>query len=1306
VGEHPIKVLWDRVQRCTTDESAALGAEVPSEVAAAIAAAPLYPPATEEWSAVVNAVHLLYLVRTVKGPQWDTDSVHLTSDELVLSTFTALARLASPDLHDGEAWERFAALERITLSNEFVDMLRRVADVRARDRIDAWATAFALAEFILPHVDDDRLRVLLLRGAAIDRARTGAYLGEEGNLRIAVAHLRTARDLLPENDPEREEIHGDLGLPMWQLARRTEDLVDVEQVVEICRHRQRSGTLDEVHALILAKALKLWTSLTRDPAHIDECVELFQQALRVGADEDEVLDTIFDLGKAYLVKFQCTGDLDALKTAVAAQQHAIRQKGSFGSGHEWMLRQLADTLHLAGIHLHGGFFDEEIGTRRGLADLADGCGDDRAAAAFALASALAARHDDGRPDPEAVPWCVLAASWAEPDDPLREDVAALLDRLTARPRTLRSAVLGKVSPALAFVRDTRAAATATERFDVSEDLAELDLAISLWQRLVATGPSVTVSASLEWLAVTYQRYYAASGDLVHLRAEIAARRASLHLLPEGPRRDELRSRQADALHRRYDVTKVPPNQVEFGPDAGAFAMWQCGMLAGMEAVRSRNFEMAWYAVDLLELARSREPDAVSQSSRKIEASLRHLLWKDTRRTADLRLAIWLYQQLADEQESAGEVEPDLLNALGTAHYEAVAADIRDGDLDKALTVLRRAHTMEVDDVNLRAAISLNLGNALGGLYDRDKDLSVLDEAIDLGRAAVALAPADSPQAGQMREMLDDALRVRARHMGEEMSVESVVDTVIRGLKEAQLDALSALPNSGEARRRLEYRWWIADGDEGIAVAESLFDTISSVMWLISPNDRLERIARLQNAASDAAALFLTAGMAEQAVEILEHGRNLQWSQQLRAKEEIAELRDYRPDLADELAAVLAAHRPGFDISLPRSSHDHSSASRWEDAVEETRRIEGFEHFLDALPYDVLCQAGDEGPVVIVNLSSLRSDAIIVDRDELAVVELPVDADECSKKITSLVGAIDLLEFLGPERDDLWNEANDEVRELADLLSNDIAGPALRRLGLDRDDQEPPRLWWCPTGMLTFAPLHLAADDRVVSSYTQSLRSLLLARASRHDKPVRLVLASVPGSAGQRTTLRGVEAEVAIVSGAITPHLHLHGPAATTTEVQAALGEYTWFHFAGHGGLPAITVIDGQHVRLSTDSGGLLLHDGELEPKDIVRHDLHHVELVVVSACKSAASDVFRFNESLHPSGALQAAGCQQVVASLWAVSDFVVPDFARVLYDTLTEAGEPDARRGAHAVRDATARLRDTYPDDPLLWFSFVHIGI
>jgi hypothetical protein len=104
VAEHPIKVLWNRVEHSARNHEAALGAEVPLEVAAAIATVPLYPPLTEEWAAVVNGVRLLYLVRVVRGPQWGTDAQHLTTDELVFSTFMTLSGLMDPSLLETEPW--------------------------------------------------------------------------------------------------------------------------------------------------------------------------------------------------------------------------------------------------------------------------------------------------------------------------------------------------------------------------------------------------------------------------------------------------------------------------------------------------------------------------------------------------------------------------------------------------------------------------------------------------------------------------------------------------------------------------------------------------------------------------------------------------------------------------------------------------------------------------------------------------------------------------------------------------------------------------------------------------------------------------------------------------------------------------------------------------------------------------------------------------------------------------------------------------------------------------------------------------
>jgi tetratricopeptide (TPR) repeat protein len=930
--------------------------------------------------------------------------------------------------------------------------------------------------------------------------------------------------------------------------------------------------------------------------------------------------------------------------------------------------------------------------RRALVDLAElrQEKDTWAPAAFELAAAL-------NDQPEAVPWCVLAVFWADQDRPVRREATALLARLAGPPPRRRTAVLRRFFPTAALVSDGYAAVAASDRYDSTEDPADLDLAIRLWQHQLAVGPPDSVPAVLERLADAHRHRYIELEELADLNAEIAARRVCLHMLPEGEHKETLRTRQTESLRQRFAVTDMPPNETEYGSEGGVHALRECGLIAGLSALRSRDFDQAWRAFDLLEAARSARSDKQPADERKIRAALYHMLSKDTRRTADLRLAIFLYRELLAEDEAAA----DVLNGLGTALYEAAGAGVRDGDLDEAVVLLRRAHAMEVDHDELAAMIKFNLGNALMLLHRKNKDLAVLDEGIALHREALEVFEEDSPNGAHIRETLDEELRVRAHHLGQ-TEMTNAVDDVLFDLKEVQLDAMSALFNGTEVRRRLEHQWANSDQDAAVAVAESLFDTISTVMWLLSPSDRIERIGRMQNAASDAAALFLRAGMPEQAVEILEHGRNLQWSQQLRAQHEIAALREYRPDIADELESIFQSHLPGIEISVPRTLNDRSIGRRWEEAIEEARRVEGFAGFLDALPYDVLRKAGAEGPVVIVNLSSLRCDAIIINEDKLTVVELTVDEEACSDKIADFVATVDSLEFLGTERDDLWTKANDRVRDLIQLLSTDIVAPVLARLAVE----DRPRVWWCPTGMLTFAPLHVAAGDQVVSSYTQNLTALLTARECRHDEPVSLLIASVPKSESGRTALRAAEAEVNIVSGAITPQLHLHGPAATTADVQHSLSEHTWFHFAGHGGTPAITVLDGKHVRLSTDSGGLWLHDGPLEPKDIVAHELHHVELVVVSACKSAASDVFRFNESLHPSGALQAAGCQQVVASLWAVSDFVIPDFVDVLYRRLTENGIPDARFGAHAVHDAVSRLREEYPDDPLLWISFIHIGI
>ena len=100
----------------------------------------------------------------------------------------------------------------------------------------------------------------------------------------------------------------------------------------------------------------------------------------------------------------------------------------------------------------------------------------------------------------------------------------------------------------------------------------------------------------------------------------------------------------------------------------------------------------------------------------------------------------------------------------------------------------------------------------------------------------------------------------------------------------------------------------------------------------------------------------------------------------------------------------------------------------------------------------------------------------------------------------------------------------------------LAGPVLDRLGITgppRDGQPWPRLWWCVSGLLSFLPVHAAghhrtrADaapatviDRVISSYTPTIRALTHARRARPGhRRRRRVTGPVPGTGWWRWRCR-------------------------------------------------------------------------------------------------------------------------------------------------------------------------------------------
>jgi hypothetical protein len=221
-----------------------------------------------------------------------------------------------------------------------------------------------------------------------------------------------------------------------------------------------------------------------------------------------------------------------------------------------------------------------------------------------------------------------------------------------------------------------------------------------------------------------------------------------------------------------------------------------------------------------------------------------------------------------------------------------------------------------------------------------------------------------------------------------------------------------------------------------------------------------------------------------------------------------------------------------------------------------------------------------GPVVAVNVSAYGCHALITAADGARAVALPgVTARSVQVRSVAFRTALDIVtanEHATFAAEDRWAAARLLDQTLAWLWDN-IAEPVLDVLGHNVSPPrgaELPRLWWMPTGMLSFLPLHAAGHhttgdggtllDRVVSSYTPTLRALAHARARpvTSDRPVNPLVVAVSQSGG-RTDLPAALDEAQFIHRHFAHSRVLVDEQACRADVLDSLRSSDWVHFACH-----------------------------------------------------------------------------------------------------------------------------------------------
>jgi len=708
------------------------------------------------------------------------------------------------------------------------------------------------------------------------------------------------------------------------------------------------------------------------------------------------------------------------------------------------------------------------------------------------------------------------------------------------------------------------------------------------------------------------------------------------------------------------------------------------------------------------------------------------------------------------------------------------------DLDAAIDASRRAvATAPIGHIN-RARYQINLGIALRSRFERTGLEDDLDEAVHAGREAIKASSADHPDHAMYLSNLANTLHTRYKLTEQEDDLHAVVSFLQQAVDTAPSDhpvRAAVLLNLGNAlqdryerfRRRDDliavlkcYResaetatapfgvrlaaaqsWGrrafetghLETAVDGFAVAVGL---LPQVAWHgLDRATREDQLSRWSGLAADAAACAVAAGKPHRAVELLEHGRSVLWSQALHIRSDLSRLTEADPELAARLNQSrqildqplsdaiptwenLASARTENVVSI-RTAQEQAferrtrAARQWDDALAEVRQLEGFEHFLAPTPFEELRQAATDGPVVIVNVSSLgcHALAIAVSDPAVHVIALPdLTAAAAIDLVNSLLSVQDRASRPGQPNLQRKRDCN-EVFDILGSLWDRVTGPVLDALGYNGQPDESeawPRIWWCPTGPLTMLPLHAAGhhprsssapdprapsgatvSGRVISSYIPNLGALLRARRPPTPVPIRQLAIGMSTTPGH-SPLPAVPEELKVVASyfpAPECGCRLVDEQAIRENVLSAIAGHPWIHLACHG---------GQHPT-DPSLSAFALHDGPLTVAELARLELEHAELAFLSACQTATGHIHLLDEALHLAAAMQLVGYRHVIATLWNIADLTAPDVARDVYHELTASGSTDPDQAARALHNAIASLQSHFPNEPLRWAPYIHTG-
>ncbi|KAG2012069.1 hypothetical protein CC2G_012114 [Coprinopsis cinerea AmutBmut pab1-1] len=944
------------------------------------------------------------------------------------------------------------------------------------------------------------------------------------------------------------------------------------------RHPRHLDTLAH-----FANALNFRFLYTSDLRDLEESVRLHREVLshRLPGHRDRPR-ALNDLATSLSNQFQHKGDFRDLEESIRLTREALSHHPT---GHPDRPRSLHDLAALLGTRfLHKGDLcdlEECVAVSREALALRPPGHPDRPRSLHDLATSLACRFQH-------------KADFRD----LEESVTLVREALALQPPGLpyRPVLLHSLAVSL------------STRFRGKGDLRDLEECVTLYREALALRPPGHTDRprALNDLAASLDTRFQHKGDFRDLEESVTLHREVLTLrLPGHPDRprslNDLATSLGAQFHHKGDFRDL-----------------------------EESIALAREALTLLPPGHPDHPRSLNDLATSLGTRFQHK--NDFR---DLEESIALVREALTLQPPGHPYCPVLLHSLA---FSLLTRFQRRGDLRD----LEECVTLERQALDLRPAghpehrNSLNsLAQSLSARFEHTGDFRDLEECIAFLRDALLLySKPDISLPDTSHELADHPYRI------------FVIGNLVRNLNfkyratndNSALDEIFQLLRSGAQSQvasplaRLRHaRLWSStcrEFDRSALALEAYDHGVAILPHLASLDLTLEQrqnvLVHAKDLSRDAVQCAIEQGQLDTAVVFLSTARSIFWSQALQFRGSFDRLDALHPELASDLRSVtrqleIATDDENLRIDSTSAHHDlprrpYLLAQRREEIITQIRAIDGFHDFLLPPSFDTLKSAARDGSIVFLNASKYGCDVLIMKPDG-TLHRRPLSTD--LERIAGLTDAIEPLSrgqaagkqlqrkidsFCETEtrntrlklRRKNRGTAEDDFKELLEILWDVVAEPVIRILGLQKTDN-PQRIWWCPTGPFAFLPIHAAGiyannpeasdclSDYVVSSYCSSPQDLI-APPPTPNLDYEMLVVVEPGDSGpSRHRLPFTMEELKKIQRRIPHERHLVtriGSAETPSNPDTILGHInsaSIVHFGCHGSQDSSNPLDSSLI---------------------------------------------------------------------------------------------------------------------------------